>query len=97
MRDGLARIRPVRGVWRLQGVTSGRRPGDIGSVIVTGNELASVVPPSKGLQLLRRDVRLVSTFTILFFFVTDSGENKLQLFTSRLANTLGKANKLLLE
>ena len=54
--DGLARVRAVGGVGRLERVTSGRRPGDVRAVVVAGNELAAVVPPSQRLELLRRDV-----------------------------------------
>ena len=56
--DGLARIRPVRSVGWLKRVSSRRRPGHVRAVVVTGNELASVVPPRQRLELLTRDVSL---------------------------------------
>ena len=57
-RDGLAGVGPVRRVRRFEWVTSGRRPGDVRPVVVTGNELASVVSPGQRFQLLTGDVGL---------------------------------------
>ena len=58
--DGLAGVRPVRRVGRLERLRAAplRGPDDVGAVVVRRHELAAVVAPRQRLELLRRHVRL---------------------------------------